>query len=97
MKLKGREIRESEVVFVRPRAKQCPFEVQRTRKERLGDTYWLYVVWDPLDNPNAVPLTIQNLAKHLDYAKKEVVAARYYAIPASAVARAAQVQEDALT
>lgn len=56
---------------------------------QLGDSYWLYVVWDPLDGPSPEPLRIRNPAKHLDHAKKEVVAARYYDIPAEAVLRAA--------
>lgn len=57
---------------------------------QLGDTYWLYVVWDPLDNPSPEPLRIQNPVKHLDHAKREVVAARYYDIPAEAVVKAAK-------
>ena len=52
---------------------------------QLGDTYWLYVVWDPLSNPSPEPLRIQNPVKHLDHAKREVVAARYYDIPAEAI------------
>ena len=56
---------------------------------QLGDTFWLYVVWNPLDKPDATPLIIQNPAKHLDHAKKEVVAARYFDIPAAAVEQAA--------
>ena len=63
------------------------------KARQLGDTYWLYVVWDPLDDPNPVPLMIRNPAKHLDYAKREVVAARYYDLPAEAVERAARTQE----
>ena len=66
------------------------------KAQQLGDTYWLYVVWDPLDNPEAVPLMIQNPAKHLDYAKKEVVAARYYDVPASAIEQAAQEHREEL-
>jgi len=61
---------------------------------QLGDTYWLYVVWDPLDNPNPEPLRIQNPAKRLDHAKREVVAARYYDIPAEAVQRAGADQRE---
>ncbi len=64
------------------------------KAQQLGDTYWLYVVWDPLENPDAVPVLVQNPAKHLDYAKKEVIAARYYDIPASAVEQAAQGGSD---
>ena len=62
------------------------------KAQQLGETYWLYVVWDPLENPDAMPVMIQNPAKHLDHAKKEVVAARYYDIPATAVEKAAQSQ-----
>jgi hypothetical protein len=57
---------------------------------QLGDSYWLYVVWDPLSNPDPEPLRIQNPVKHLDHAKKEVVAARYFDIPAEAIAAASK-------
>jgi superfamily II DNA or RNA helicase len=57
---------------------------------QLGDTYWLYVVWNPLDGPDSTPLIIQNPAKHLDHAKKEVFAARYFDIPAAAIQFAAR-------
>ena len=40
------------------------------KAQQLGDTYWLYVVWDPLENPEAVPVMVRNPARHLDYAKK---------------------------
>jgi len=61
---------------------------------QLGDTYWLYVVWDPLKNPSRKPVRIQNPVKHLDHAKKEVVAARYFDIPAEAVEWAATQRRD---
>ena len=64
------------------------------KAQQLRDTYWLYVVWDPLENPDAVPVMVQNPARHLDYAKKEVVAARYYDVPANAVEQAAQDQRE---
>jgi hypothetical protein len=57
---------------------------------QLGDTFWLYVVWNPLNKPDAEPLRIQNPAKYLDHAKKEVVAARYFDIPAAAIEAAAK-------
>ena len=60
---------------------------------QLGDSYWLYVVWDPLGKPSPEPLRIQNPAKHLDHAKKEVVAARFFDIPAAAVEEAAGKQK----
>ena len=64
------------------------------KAQQLGDSYWLYVVWDPLKNSDAVPVMIRNPAKHLDYAKKEVVAARYYDIPSAAVENVAQHQRE---
>lgn len=57
---------------------------------QLGDSYWLYVAWNPLDKPEPHPLRIQNPAKHLDHAKREVVAARYFDIPAQAILDAAK-------
>ena len=60
---------------------------------QLGDSYWLYVVWNPLDGPDAEPIRIQNPAKHLDHAKKEIVAARYFDIPADAIHLAAATQK----
>jgi hypothetical protein len=57
---------------------------------QLGDTYWLYVVWDPLGRPDHEPLRIQNPVTHLDHAKREVVAARYFDIPAEAILDAAK-------
>jgi hypothetical protein len=62
---------------------------ERYKAIQLGDSYWLYVVWDPLGNPDAAPLMIQNPAKYLDHAKKEVVAARFFDIPAAAIEQAA--------
>lgn len=57
---------------------------------QLGDSYWLYVVWDPLGKPDPTPLMIQNPAKHLDHAKKGVVVARFFDIPAAAIELAAK-------
>jgi hypothetical protein len=63
---------------------------------QLADSYWLYVVWNPLDNPDPEPIRIQNPAKHLDHAKREVIAARYYDIPADAIHSAAEKQRELL-
>jgi hypothetical protein len=73
------------------------FSIRLTTNEwykatQLGDSYWLYVVWDPLGNPEPEPLIIRNPAKQLDHAKREVIAARHYDIPAQAVEAAAQSQ-----
>jgi hypothetical protein len=59
---------------------------------QLGDSYWLYVVWDPLGKPDPEPLRIRNPVKHLDHAKREVFAARHFDIPADAIESAAQSQ-----
>jgi superfamily II DNA or RNA helicase len=56
---------------------------------QLGDSYWLYVVWDCLgSNPELI--TIRNPAARLDHAKREVVAARFFEIPAPAIEAAAK-------
>jgi hypothetical protein len=62
---------------------------------QLGDSYWLYVVWDPLNNPDPEPLIIRNPVKHLDHAKREVIAARHYDIPAQAIEAAAKAMKEA--
>jgi len=54
------------------------------KAQQLAETYWLYVVWDPLgDSPELV--RIHNPAAKLDHAKREIVAARFFEIPADAV------------
>ncbi|MEI8315105.1 MAG: hypothetical protein WCG79_06595 [Verrucomicrobiota bacterium] len=45
-----------------------------------------------LQDPDPMPLMIQNPAKHLEHAAKAVVAARYYDIPAEAVEGASHRQ-----
>jgi hypothetical protein len=59
------------------------------KASQLGDSYWLYVVWDPLGTPDIVPLIIRNPVKHLDHVKREVIAARHFDIPAAAIEAAA--------
>ena len=39
---------------------------------------------------------IQNPAKHLDHAKREIVAARYYDIPPDAIEKAARAQKEGI-
>lgn len=57
------------------------------KAQQLAETYWLYVVWDPLgDSPELVPIC--NPVAKLDHAKREIVAARFYEIPAEAVQQA---------
>src|SRR5581483_10546223 len=54
------------------------------KAQQLAETYWLYVVWDPL-GPAPELVRIQNPAMRLDHAKREIVAARFFEIPAEAV------------
>ena len=46
--------------------------------QQLRDIHGPNVAWDPLENPNAMLVMVQNRAKRLDYAKKEIVLARDY-------------------
>ena len=65
------------------------------KAQQLAETYWLYVVWDPLSaSPELV--RIQNPAVRLDHAKREIVAARFYEIPAEAIETAAMGTEGGL-
>ena len=54
------------------------------KAQHLGQTYWLYVVWDPLESGHEL-VRIQNPAQKLDHAKRERVVARRFEIPADAV------------
>ena len=55
------------------------------KASQLGDSYWLYVIWDPLEDPRAKPVRIQNPVKNLDHVKREILAARFFEIPATAI------------
>lgn len=62
------------------------------KAQQLAETYWLYVVWDPLGkSPELV--RIKNPAVQLDHAKREIVAARFFEIPAEAVIACAMARE----
>lgn len=56
--------------------------------QTLRETYWLYVVWDPLRGAQK-PSRVQDPAAKLDYARREVVAARFFEFPAEAIHTAA--------
>ena len=61
------------------------------KAQQLAETYWLYVVWNPLgDSPELV--SIHNPAAKLDHAKREIVAARFYEIPAEAITQCGDCQ-----
>lgn len=57
------------------------------KAQQLAETYWLYVVWDPLEE-KADLVRVQNPAVTLDHAKREIVAARFFEIPAEAILNA---------
>jgi len=54
------------------------------KAQQLAETYWLYVVWDPLGKAPEL-VRIQNPAARLDHAKREIVSARFFEIPAEAI------------
>jgi superfamily II DNA or RNA helicase len=54
------------------------------KAQQLAETYWLYVVWNPLGDSSEL-VRIHNPVVKLDHAKREIVAARFYEIPADAV------------
>lgn len=60
------------------------------KAQQLGDSFWLYVVWNPLQNPDPLPVMVQNPAKHLEHAAKPVVSARFWDIPAEAIEKCAR-------
>jgi superfamily II DNA or RNA helicase len=64
------------------------------KAQQLGDTYWLYVVWNPLD-ADARLLKIQNPFQVLEHAAKTRDFIRRYEIPAQAIEAAAQTQPKA--
>jgi hypothetical protein len=74
-------------IEVKGRTRGCSIRLTTNewyKATQLGDSYWLYVVWEPLGtNPELV--VIRNPAAKLDHAKKEIVAARYFDIPSEAI------------
>ena len=63
------------------------------KAQQLADTYWLSVVWDPLSD-NRQHISIHNPVNKLDHAKREVVAARYFEIPAEAIDQVGEGQSN---
>ena len=56
------------------------------KAQQLAETYWLYVVWDPLGSSPELVI-VHNPAVKLDHAKKEILAARFFEIPAESLLR----------
>ena len=63
------------------------------KAQQLGDACWLYVVWDPLDDPDPAPLMVRNPVARLDYAKRKAAAARRHDLPAEAVEQTSRAPE----
>ncbi|MBN2133798.1 MAG: DUF3883 domain-containing protein [Sedimentisphaerales bacterium] len=57
------------------------------KAQQLGPTYWLYVVWNPLEDDREL-IRIQNPAEKLDHAKKEIVMARMFVVSCAAITAA---------
>jgi hypothetical protein len=54
------------------------------KAQQLAATYWLAVVWNPLEHDNEL-VQIQNPAERLDHAKREITVAKMFEIPADAI------------
>jgi superfamily II DNA or RNA helicase len=56
------------------------------KAQQLAETYWLYVVWDPLGETPEI-IYIQNPAARLDHVKREIIQGRFFEIPAEAIGK----------
>jgi len=63
------------------------------KAQQLGDSYWLYVAWDPLSSMSPL-IRIQNPAVKLDHAKREVFSSRYFLISAEAIEGAGRLKHE---
>jgi len=64
------------------------------KAQQKAETYRLYVVWNPLrvDSPELV--RIHNPVAKLDHAKREIVAAKFYQIPAGEIHAANELRHE---
>jgi hypothetical protein len=60
--------------------------------QQFAQTYWLYVMWDPLAKAPEV-VCIQNPAVRLDHVKREIITTRFFEISADVVQQAATGNE----
>ena len=65
-----------------------------TKAQTLGDTYWLYVVWDPIGTSPRL-IKIQNPFQRLEHSVKAREVIRRYEIPVQAIEAAAKASKDA--
>ena len=55
------------------------------KAQQMRDTYWLYVVWNPLEQDPRADSHLQPCGESLDHAKKEIVMAKMFCVPAAAI------------
>jgi hypothetical protein len=55
------------------------------KARQLGESYWLYVVWDPT-TPNRELVPIQDPGNRLEHLAREVRSISHFELPASAIA-----------
>lgn len=83
-------------VEVKGRARGQPIRLtvnEWFKAQQLAETYWLYVVWDPLgESPELI--YIQNPAGRLDHAKRELINARFFEIPAEVINQFATISPE---
>lgn len=80
-------------IKVKRRGKAQPIRLATNawfKATQLGNSYWLCVFWDPLENQDAEPLKIQNPAQKPDRVEKEILATRFFEIPADAIMKYGQ-------
>jgi hypothetical protein len=69
----------------RQRGKPVRLSINEWLKARqLGESYWLYVVWDPT-KPTTELVTVQNPGHRLEYVAREVRSVSHMEIPAQAI------------
>jgi len=76
-------------VEVKGRKKGQPIRLTENewrKAKNLKDTYWLYVVWEPLSS-NYEIITIPDPANKLEFAVREIRTISHYEIPAEAIER----------
>lgn len=79
-------------IEVKGRARGQPVHLgtnQWLKARQLRETYWLYVVWDPLEaGAETEPVRVSDSAYRLEHAAREVRILSGYDIPADAIERA---------
>lgn len=78
-------------IKVKRREKGQPIRLAKNewfKATQLGNSYCVF--WDPLENQDAEPIKIQNPARKLDRVEKEIVATRFFEIPADAIMKYSQ-------